>query len=117
MSGYPVADSAPTIGNEMRTGIYIGGSHMRSLDFSAAVIKFAAGMGFQTDTDQLTADVWQMDQGLLTSEEEAHMSEEIDWEYERALGFLNDSLGRNDERYWEVYEPSLYLSEEGNGND
>ena len=37
--------SAPTIGVDMETGIYIDGSHMSSTDFSIAVIRFAVANG------------------------------------------------------------------------
>jgi hypothetical protein len=95
----------------METGCYIDGSHMSSFDFSAAVVHFAHDNGMEMDYDRFVADMIEFEN--MDGEDQWEILNALDWEYSRALDYLNDSAP--DGLYWEVEDNSLFLveSEEG----
>lgn len=93
----------------METGCYIDGSHWSSFDFSVAVIDFAVDRGFEIDMETYRADLeW------LKSEEDDEdkyldIVDALDWTYQDALDYLNDTAPDN--LIWTVEDQSLFLEE------
>jgi hypothetical protein len=102
--------SAPTIGVEMETGIYIDGSHMSSTDFSIAVIRFAVANGLEIDIEQFEKDQVALEQQDLVDDDLLDILDAIDWTYEDAIDYLNDTAPEG--TFWEVSDSSLYLTSE-----
>ena len=94
----------------METGCYIDGSHIRSDDFSVAVIDLAVTKGFEIDMDVYKADVEHLHNDTYYSDDDFFIIQEaLEWTYQGAIDFLNDSAPDN--LMWFVEDQSLFLEE------
>ena len=91
----------------METGCYIDGSHMNSIDFALAVIDLAVDRGFEIDNEQYNKDrEWLTDSD---DDEDKYLDilDAIDWTYQDAIEYLNESAPDN--LMWVVEDQSLFL--------
>ncbi len=91
------------------TGIYIDGSHTSAVDFQVAVIRFAIDRGYEIDSNQMDKDVAWINNERDDDDILLDILDGLDWAYEGALEYLNDTVP--DKLYWEVEDQSLYLTE------
>jgi hypothetical protein len=109
MNGFLKVDSTLLTGVSMETGCYIDGSHISSIDFALAVIDFAINNGFEIDIEQ-----YNKDKEWLSSDEDEEdkyldIVDALDWTYQDAIDFLNDTAPDN--LIWTVEDQSLFLEE------
>ena len=109
MNGLPMADSAPMTGVSVQTGCYIDGSHIRSDDFSVAVIDLAIDRGFEIDMDVYKEDIGHLHDDTYDSDDLFIIQEALEWTYQGAIDFLNDTAP--DYLIWFVEDQSLFLEE------
>lgn len=93
----------------METGCYIDGSHIRSDDFAVAVIDLAIDRGFEIDMDAYKADVEHLHDDTYDSDDLFIIQDALDWTYQEAIDFLNETAPDN--LMWTVEDQSLFLEE------
>jgi hypothetical protein len=91
------------------TGIYIDGSHTSSVDFQVAVIRFAIDRGYEIDANQMDKDVAWINNERDDEDILLDILDGLDWAYEGALDYLNDTAPDN--LVWTVEDNSLFLEE------
>lgn len=99
----------------MQTGCYIDGSHMSALDFSIAIIEFSHNHGFELDYAAFDRDVFDIQNNELDEDLYMEIVTAIDWTYDDALDYLNDTAPEN--MYWAVRDSSLFLIDEDEADD
>ena len=93
----------------METGCYIDGSHIRSDDFSVAVIDLAVTKGFEIDMNVYKEDIEHLHDDTYNPDDLFIIQEALEWTYQGAIDFLNDSAPHN--LMWFVEDQSLFLEE------
>ena len=91
-------------------GCHIDGSHHRTTDFIAQVIRYAHRLGYEIEIDQMETDLVALDEGTLDDDEMLDVLDSLEWCYEEAMNFLHDTAP--DGYYWEVDDQSLFFREE-----
>lgn len=93
----------------METGCYIDGSHWSSFDFAVAVIDFAVDRGFEIDMETYRADLEWLKSEDDDEDKYLDIVDALDWTYQDALDYLNDTAPDN--LIWTVEDQSLFLEE------
>jgi len=96
---------------KMQTGCYIDGSHMDNIQFTLCVIELAHNYGFELDWEQFIKDATSLGaaEAMMEEDELFEILNALDWTYDDALDYLNDTAP--DGMYWEVEDSSLFLME------
>ena len=97
--------------SDAETGCYIDGSHMDNIQFTLCVIELAHNYGFELDWEQFIKDVTALGaaEAMMEEDELFEILNALDWTYDDALDYLNDTAP--DGMYWEVEDSSLFLME------